>query len=97
MRSQFSRVYSTLTGANPTTYIDVSLGELRSINVNFTGQVTYPGIHSLHPFSTAITGLIQAGGVDTCSSLRNIKIIRDGLVYSEIDFYNFFYKWIYHF
>ena len=90
LRSQFSRVYSTLTGANPTTYIDVSLGELRSINVNFTGQVSYPGIHSLHPFSTAITGLIQAGGVDTSGSLRNIKIIRDGLVYSEIDFYNFF-------
>jgi protein involved in polysaccharide export with SLBB domain len=54
----------------------VSLGKLKSINVTFVGEVKLPGIHPLHPFSTVLTGLIQAGGVDTTGSLRNIQIIR---------------------
>ncbi|MDP7126588.1 MAG: polysaccharide biosynthesis/export family protein, partial [Candidatus Marinimicrobia bacterium] len=68
LKDQFARVYATLKGKNATTFIDVSLGELRSINVNFVGQIKYPGVYPIHPFSTVITGLIQAGGVDTTGS-----------------------------
>ena len=60
---------SALKGKKSATFMDVSLGELRSINVNFVGQVKYPGVYPIHPFSTVITGLIQAGGVDTTGSL----------------------------
>ena len=60
LSAQFGRVYATLNGKTPTTFMDVSLGELRSINVNFVGQVEYPGVYPIHPFSTVITGLIQA-------------------------------------
>ena len=74
LKNQFGRVYSTLNGKNPSAYIDVSLGDLRSINVNFVGNLNYPGIYPIHPFSTVITGLIQAGGIDTLGSLRNIEI-----------------------
>ena len=77
LNEQFGRVYSTLKGNNRTTFMDVSLGELRSINVNFVGQVNYPGVYPIHPFSTVITGLIQAGGVDTLGSLRKILISMD--------------------
>ena len=34
LKTQFGRVYATLNGKKPTTYIDISLGQLRSINVN---------------------------------------------------------------
>jgi len=90
LKAQFGRVYATLKGQNPTSFMDVSLGELRSINVNFVGQMSYPGVYPIHPFSTVITGLIQAGGVDTTGSLRNIKIKRDGKLYSTIDLYDYF-------
>ena len=50
----------------------------------------YPGVYPVHPFSTVITGLIQAGGVDTTGSLRNIEIKRDGKRYSSIDLYSYF-------
>jgi len=70
--------------------MDVSLGELRSINVNFVGQVKYPGVYPIHPFSTVITGLIQAGGVDITGSLRKIKIKRDGSTESTVDLYDYF-------
>ena len=89
---QFGKVYATLKGRNPTTYIDISLGKLRSINVSFVGEVQFPGIYPIHPFSTVITGLIQAGGIDTTGTLRNIKINRNGEVVSEIDLYDYFFS-----
>ena len=54
--------------------MDVSLGKLKSINVNFVGEVKYPGVYPVHPFSTVITGIIQAGGIDTTGSLRNVQL-----------------------
>lgn len=89
LKDQYGRVYATLKGKNATTFMDVSLGELRSINVNFVGQVNYPGVYPIHPFSTVITGLIQAGGVETTGSLRKIKIKRDGSTESTVDLYDY--------
>ena len=90
LKDQYGRIYATLKGKNATTFMDVSLGELRSINVNFVGQVNYPGVYPIHPFSTVITGLIQAGGVDITGSLRGIKIKRDGSTESTVDLYDYF-------
>ena len=92
LKDQYGRIYATLKGQKTTTFMDVSLGELRSINVNFVGQVKYPGVYPIHPFSTVITGLIQAGGVDTTGSLRAIKIKRDGLAEETVDLYNYLIK-----
>ncbi len=36
---QFGKVYSTIKGSSPTTFMDVSLGKLSSINVNFVGEL----------------------------------------------------------
>ncbi len=87
--SEFGKVYSTLNGRNPSSFIDVSLGDLQSINVNFVGELMYPGVHILHPFSNVITGLIQAGGIDTTSSIRKIKIIRKGQETIDVDLYSY--------
>lgn len=87
--NQYGRVYATLNSSNPSTYLDISLGQLRSINVNFVGEVKYPGVYPIHPFSTVITGLIQSGGVDTTGSLRKIKVVRDNKAYVIIDFYDY--------
>ncbi|MBC8344993.1 MAG: SLBB domain-containing protein, partial [Candidatus Marinimicrobia bacterium] len=92
LKNQFGRIYATLKGKTPTTFIDVSLGELRSINVNFVGEVKYPGVYPVHPFSTVITGLIQAGGVDTTGSLRNIQIKRNGKAAASVDLYDYLLK-----
>jgi len=92
LKTQFGRIYATLNGKKPSTFIDVSLGELRSINVNFVGQVKYPGVYPVHPFSTVITGLIQAGGVDTTGSLRTIEVKRNGEVVTVVDLYDYLLK-----
>jgi protein involved in polysaccharide export with SLBB domain len=92
LKDQYGRVYATLKGKKATTFMDVSLGELRSINVNFVGQVKYPGVYPVHPFSTVITGLIQAGGVDTTGSLRTIQVKRNGIMVSIVDLYDYLLK-----
>ena len=89
LNDQFGRVYSTLQGNNPTTYIDVSLGRMRSININFTGEVFRPGISPVHPFSTIISAISQVGGIKTTGSLREIHVKRDGKTYATFDLYEY--------
>ena len=89
LEKQFQKVFETLKGSRPSTYMDVSLGQLKSINVTFVGEVKSPGIYPVHPFSTVLTGLIQAGGVDTTGSLRNIQIIRPVTDPQQVDMYAF--------
>ena len=89
LRERFSEVYSTLKGKRPSTFLSVSLGQLKSNNISFVGEVNKPGIHAIHPFSDITTALLQVGGIDTVGSLRNIQVIRDGETITEFDFYEF--------
>ena len=92
LKNQYGRIYSTLKTKNPTSFMDVSLGKLKSINVNFVGEVKYPGVYPVHPFSTVITGIIQAGGIDTTGSLRNVQLKRNNSLVSKIDLYSYLLK-----
>ena len=65
-----------MKGKRPSTFLSLSLGQLKSINVSFVGEVGSPGVHAVHPFSDVTTALLQVGGVDTVGSLRNIQVIR---------------------
>tara|TARA_B100001250_G_C19817496_1_gene799581 strand:- start:16582 stop:18624 length:2043 start_codon:yes stop_codon:yes gene_type:complete len=90
LKEKFSSIFSTLRSNNPTSYLNLSLGKLRSINVSFVGEVNYPGVYPVHPFSTLITGLIQAGGIDTLGSLREIIIKRSNKDKTiKFDFYDY--------
>jgi len=89
LRNRFSEVYSTLKGKRPSTFLNLSLGSLKSINVSFVGEVGSPGVHAVHPFSDVTTALLQVGGVDTVGSLRNIQVIRNDKSIIDFDFYEF--------
>ena len=89
IKEKFGEVYSTIRGKKPSTFLSVSLSQLKSINISFVGEVFSPGIHAVHPFSDITTALLQVGGVNGTGSLRNIHIIRDGEIVTEFDFYEF--------
>ncbi len=89
LRSRFTQVYATLGGPEPTTYVDISIGKLKLINVSFVGEVRFPGIHAVHPFSRVTTGLIQAGGLKVSGSLRDIRVTRDNREIAGVDLYSF--------
>lgn len=68
----------------------LELGRIKSINVYFSGQVNNPGISLVHPFSDIISALIQAGGINSDGSLRQIKLIRSDETIYSFDLYSFF-------
>ena len=92
IRTRFETTYATLKGKDARSFINVSLGDLKGLNVHFYGAVNNPGVHTLHPFSTIITGLVQAGGVDTTGTLRKILVYRQGQKLDEFDLYSAFTK-----
>lgn len=70
--------------------INVSLEELRSIEVYVVGEVNQPGLHLVPPFSTVINALITGQGVKKTGSLRKIKLFRNGTLYQVVDLYSLF-------
>lgn len=88
LKNELSKIYATIN--SNTTKLTLELGQIKSINVYFSGMVANPGIHLIHPFSDIFTALVQAGGITQQGSLRSIKIIRKNKEIANIDFYNFF-------
>lgn len=70
----------------------VSLGNIRSIQVNIMGEVVLPGTYTLSSFSSLFHALYSAGGVNRIGSLRDIKLIRDGKTISTVDVYEYLIK-----
>ncbi|MFC1785396.1 SLBB domain-containing protein [Candidatus Neomarinimicrobiota bacterium] len=89
IKNKFKQSFATLRGENPSSFIEITLNATKAINVHFIGEVNTPGFYLIHPFSSIITGLIQAGGVKTTGSLRNIIIKRDGETITELDLYDY--------
>ena len=51
LKNEFSKIFSTLKGNNSESNLLLEVGQLKSINIYFTGQVSNPGVHLIHPFS----------------------------------------------
>ena len=89
---KLSSIYSGLRGSNPNTFAQVTLGNLRSIKVVLLGEVNLPGSYTLSSFSTAFNALYLSGGPNINGSLRNIEIVRNNKVISNLDVYDFLLK-----
>jgi protein involved in polysaccharide export with SLBB domain len=87
---ELSRIYSTLKNEDNPTKLMLELGQLKSINVYFSGHIENPGINLVHPFSDIFSAIIQAGGIGDKGSLREVQLIRDGKIINKVDFYAFF-------
>lgn len=69
----------------------VTLGRIRTIQINVLGQVNFPGTFRLSPFTTVFNAIYRARGVNDSGSLRNVKVVRDGTEVAEIDIYDFLF------
>lgn len=89
LKNAFSKIYSTMGGSAPTTYINLSLGEIRSIRVNVMGEVQMPGTYTLPSLASLFHALYSAGGVNEIGSLRSVKISRAGKLLADVDIYEY--------
>lgn len=87
--SRLRQAYSALNRPGGGTYSIITLGNVRSIQVMITGEVTRPGTYTLSSLSSAFNALYKAGGPNNNGSFRNIEIIRNTKTIRSIDLYGF--------
>tara|TARA_Y100001935_G_scaffold252157_1_gene255468 strand:+ start:1853 stop:4558 length:2706 start_codon:yes stop_codon:yes gene_type:complete len=87
----FSQSYASLNpqGRAPTTFLDVSLGNLRPLRIQVLGEVAQPGAYTVSPSATLFSALYYFNGPTTLGSLRDIQLIRGGKKIATIDFYDY--------
>lgn len=88
MKRKLGQIYS-VDGDNAKSEIKLSLGNIRTIQVNMMGEVANPGTYYLSSLSNIYHALHKAGGVGTLGTLRDIQLIRKGKVVATIDIYDF--------
>lgn len=89
LRKRLAGIYAGLGRNESSSDIRLSLGQLRSIQINVLGDVENPGTYTLSSFSTVFHALYQAGGIKDAGTLRNIKVSRGGKVVATVDVYDF--------
>lgn len=91
LRSRLGDIYSGLNppnNENKDTYMQVSLGQVRSINVTVLGEATVPGTYTMSSLSTVFNALYAAGGPTTTGSFRTINVIRGNKTVATFDLYD---------
>jgi protein involved in polysaccharide export with SLBB domain len=80
VRTAVSRLYKNFE-------LNVSLGQLRSIQIFIVGQARRPGSYQVGSLSTLVNALFASGGPSYRGSMRNIQLKRGGKTVTEFDLY----------
>ena len=92
LQREFSKIFSAIGGENPDAQVKLTLGDIRTIQINIMGEVSVPGTYALSAFSTVFHALYRAGGVNSIGSLREIKVVRNGKTIANLDVYDYLMK-----
>ena len=86
-----SQSYASLNpqGQKATTFLDISLGNLRPLRIQVIGEVSQPGGYTVSPSATLFSSLYYFKGPTTLGSLRDIRLIRNENQIISIDFYDY--------
>lgn len=88
LRRKFGRIYP-VDGDNPASDIKLTIGNIRTIQVNILGEVSVPGTYTLSSFSNIYNALYSAGGVSDVGTLREIRLVRNKKTIATVDVYDF--------
>lgn len=90
VRAALARVYSGLrpAGQRSTTFLSLSLGNLRTIQVFLLGHVARPGGYTISSVSRVLNALYAAGGPTRDGSLREVRVLRGGRTAATVDLYD---------
>jgi protein involved in polysaccharide export with SLBB domain len=88
IKNRVAAFYTGLSGANPKTFLQVTLGNVKTIKVHILNEVRLPGTFTLSAFSTVFNALYAAGGPSDNGTLRAIQLIRKNKKIAEIDVYD---------
>ncbi len=89
LKRALAGIYSSAWGATPSTFIKLSLGQIRSIQVHVMGEVENPGTYTIPSLASLFHVLYLAGGVNEIGSLREISVNRSGQRITAVDVYSY--------
>jgi polysaccharide export outer membrane protein len=72
--------------------MNVTMDNLRSIQVFVVGQARFPGSYAISSLSTLVNALFASGGPSKSGSMRKIQVRRGGKVVVTFDLYDFLLK-----
>lgn len=92
LKDQLSRIYSGLSGDRGDTYLRLSIGKIKGVSVNVSGEVITPGLYSIPSLTSIPSAIFMAGGVSENGSVRNISLFRHGKKVATFDLYDYLFK-----
>ncbi len=90
VKELFASKYADVAGDGSD--ISLTLGNLRTIQVDIMGEVVTPGTYRVSPFSTLFHALYNAGGTTESGSLRSIEVMRNGRKVATSDIYDYLFN-----
>lgn len=88
LKKRLAAIYAGLNRKGSTD-IRLTLGEIRTIQINILGDVANPGTYTLSSLATVFHALYRAGGIVGTGTLRNILVSRNGRTVGKVDVYDF--------
>jgi polysaccharide export outer membrane protein len=90
---RLGRVYSGVRrGADATTHFDLSVANVRAVQVYVVGEVTQPGAYQVSALGSVLTALYAAGGVTELANPRAVDVRRAGKTVATFDLYDYLLK-----
>jgi protein involved in polysaccharide export with SLBB domain len=89
LTNALGNIYSGLRGSSPNTFMELRVGNIRSIQISMVGEVFAPGNYTLSSFASVFNALYAAGGIKQNGSFRNIRVYRNSKMVAEMDIYDF--------
>lgn len=68
--------------------LNVTLGQLRSVQIFVVGQARRPGAYTVGSMSTLVNAVFASGGPSVKGSMRHIQLKRNDRVVTELDLYD---------
>jgi len=90
--SKLKRVYGGISAPDSSPYkvfVNASLSQVRSVQIDITGEVKVPGTYTLNSLSTVLNALYAAGGPTEQGTFREVKLIRNGQAPIYFDIYKY--------
>jgi protein involved in polysaccharide export with SLBB domain len=95
IKNSFSKVFLGLNGGSgypANTFLKVSLTGYRTIKIKITGEVIAPGTYTVTSFTSMLNALYACGGPNEIGTYREVKLIRNNRVVSNLDLYDVLMK-----
>ena len=92
LQNELKKIYSGFSHDEMASSIKLTLGQIRTIQVNVMGEVENPGTYTLSSFATVFHALYQAGGMNEIGTMRAVKVYRNNQLLVTMDIYDYILK-----